>query len=71
MFQVEKSPFTKTILGTLSYSNLIVSTFLQMADDYNVDPVLTAAMDAFDFYIVPSLNGDGYEYTWTNVSIRH
>ena len=39
-----------------------------MAEDYGFDPAVTAVMDAFDFYIVPSLNVDGYQYTWTNVS---
>ncbi|XP_072048178.1 carboxypeptidase B-like [Amphiura filiformis] len=37
-----------------------------MAEDYGVDPTVTAVMDAFDFYIIPSLNADGYEYTWSN-----
>ena len=39
-----------------------------MAEDYGVDPAVTAVMDAFEFYIVPVLNVDGYDYTWTNVS---
>lgn len=32
------------------------------------DPVITDLLNKFDFYIIPVLNVDGYEYTHTNVS---
>lgn len=39
---------------------------LQMLDLYKLDPELTAAVDKFDWYILPVLNADGYVYTWSD-----
>nr|XP_054749055.1 carboxypeptidase B-like [Lytechinus pictus] len=36
-----------------------------LLENYGVDSDVTEILDAFDFYIVPSLNVDGYSYTWT------
>ena len=43
---------------------------LQMLEQYGVDSDVTAMVDAFDWYILPVFNVDGYEYTWTDVSIH-
>ncbi|WAR12863.1 CBPA1-like protein, partial [Mya arenaria] len=36
----------------------------QMLDLYKLDPELTAAVDKFDWYILPVTNPDGYSFTW-------
>lgn len=38
----------------------------QMLDNYKKDPELTAMVDMFDWYVLPSFNPDGYAYTWIN-----
>ncbi|XP_071944572.1 carboxypeptidase B-like [Antedon mediterranea] len=38
----------------------------QMLETYGSDTGVTDMLDKFDWYIVPSLNVDGYVYTWTN-----
>ncbi|WP_223119965.1 M14 family zinc carboxypeptidase, partial [Salmonella sp. S146_54837] len=35
-------------------------------ENYGVDAKVTSILDFYDIYIVPSLNQDGYLYTWTN-----
>ncbi|XP_072021622.1 carboxypeptidase B-like [Amphiura filiformis] len=46
------------------------ATMMYMANEmvtmYGVDSTVTAMVDNYDWYIVPSLNVDGYDYTWTN-----
>ncbi|XP_033628137.1 carboxypeptidase B-like [Asterias rubens] len=37
-----------------------------LAEEYGTDDTVTKMLDTFDIYIVPSLNVDGYTYTWTN-----
>jgi len=37
-----------------------------LANDYGSDPAITELLDSFVVYIVPVVNPDGYEYTWTN-----
>ncbi|MEQ1564399.1 MAG: M14 metallopeptidase family protein [Myxococcota bacterium] len=37
----------------------------RLVDGYGVDPVLTAVLDQHPVRIVPVVNPDGYEYTWT------
>jgi murein tripeptide amidase MpaA len=37
----------------------------RLAEEYGVNARLTALMDRLEFYIVPIVNPDGYEYTWT------
>lgn len=41
-----------------------------MLDLYKLDPELTAAVDKFDWYILPVLNVDGYVYTWKDEQVR-
>jgi murein tripeptide amidase MpaA len=38
----------------------------RLAEEYDVNQRITALMDRIEFYIVPIVNPDGYEYTWTN-----
>ena len=38
-----------------------------MATQYDTDATVKTMVDNYDWYIVPSLNVDGYEFTWTNV----
>ncbi|XP_072032006.1 carboxypeptidase B-like isoform X1 [Amphiura filiformis] len=46
------------------------ATMMYMANEivtnYGVDPAVTDMVDNYDWYIVPSLNVDGYAYSWTN-----
>ena len=42
-------------------------SFLQLAVNYGYDDTVTRFLDSFDIYIVPLLNVDGYDYTWTQV----
>ena len=37
----------------------------QLLRQYGVDPRVTDLMDRFEFLIVPIVNPDGYEYSWT------
>jgi len=37
----------------------------RLINDYDNDPVIKNLVDNHDFYIVPIVNPDGYEYTWT------
>ena len=37
----------------------------RLIQDYDSDPVIKDMVDNHDFYIVPIVNPDGYEYTWT------
>ncbi|XP_038055621.1 carboxypeptidase B-like isoform X1 [Patiria miniata] len=37
-----------------------------LAEGYGNDDTVTRMLDTFDIYIVPSLNVDGYAYTWTD-----
>ena len=41
-----------------------------MVNLYGVDTDVTNMLDSFDWYILPVFNVDGYEYTWTTVSIQ-
>ncbi|XP_067145061.1 carboxypeptidase B-like [Centruroides vittatus] len=36
----------------------------RLLSDYGHDPVVTQLVDTFDWYLVPLVNPDGYEYTW-------
>jgi murein tripeptide amidase MpaA len=48
------------------YSELMELFFcLQMASLYNKDSLVTAVLDKIDLVILPVVNVDGYEYTWT------
>ncbi|XP_077869607.1 carboxypeptidase B-like [Saccoglossus kowalevskii] len=38
----------------------------QFLEDYESDPEIKAMLDDFDFYVLPVLNVDGYEHTWTD-----
>ncbi|XP_072021623.1 carboxypeptidase B-like [Amphiura filiformis] len=38
----------------------------QLATTYNTDATVKAMVDNYDWYIIPSLNVDGYAYTWSN-----
>ena len=38
-----------------------------MVADYPTDPDVKRLVDAYDWYFLPVVNPDGYEYTWTTV----
>ena len=40
-----------------------------MLSQYGVDPQVTRMMDEMTWKIVPVLNVDGYEYSWTTVRV--
>lgn len=40
----------------------------QLTSGYGSDSEITALVDTYDFHIMPVVNPDGYEYTWTDVS---
>jgi hypothetical protein len=44
----------------------MVTTYIadQLLNQYGVDPVITSLVDNIDFYILPVINPDGYEYSW-------
>jgi hypothetical protein len=37
----------------------------RLVQQYGLDPRIQSAMDGVDFYLVPDMNPDGYDYTWT------
>ncbi|MBM4109357.1 MAG: hypothetical protein FJ255_11225, partial [Phycisphaerae bacterium] len=37
----------------------------RLAEEYGMNARITALMDRVEFYIVPIVNPDGYDYTWT------
>lgn len=44
---------------------------LKLIDEYEAgDPLVQRMFDNIDWYIVPSLNVDGYIHTWTEVKDR-
>jgi hypothetical protein len=38
----------------------------KLVTGYGIEPKITALVDNFDFVIIPTLNPDGYVWTWTN-----
>ncbi|XP_072042358.1 carboxypeptidase B-like [Amphiura filiformis] len=50
--------------ATMIYMSNLLTT------NYNTDAKVKAMVDNYDWYIVPSINVDGYAYTWTDVSIQ-
>ena len=42
---------------------------LQLIDGYETDNTVRPLVDNHDWYIMPMINPDGYEYTWTTVSV--
>ena len=48
----------------------ILFSLLQLASQYNTDATVKTMVDNFDWYFIPSLNVDGYAYTWSNVSLN-
>ena len=45
-------------------------SLLQMLSQYKTNENITKMVDAFDWYIVPVFNVDGYVYTWETVCCR-
>ncbi|XP_077990869.1 carboxypeptidase B-like [Glandiceps talaboti] len=41
-------------------------TVKTLLEEYGADPDVTKYVDQIDFYIVPIMNPDGYEWTWTD-----
>ncbi|XP_078000662.1 carboxypeptidase B-like, partial [Glandiceps talaboti] len=37
-----------------------------LLEEYGTDPDVTKYVDRIDYYVIPALNVDGYEYTWTD-----
>lgn len=44
----------------------VMFTMEQLLEGYGTDPRITALLDEVEFVFVPVVNGDGYDYTWTN-----
>ena len=42
-----------------------------MLSKYGQDEHVTHMMDDMTWMIIPLLNVDGYEYSWTNVSVKN
>lgn len=38
-------------------------------ENYGVDEDITSILDFYDIYIVPVFNKDGYDFSWTDVSM--
>jgi len=38
----------------------------KMVTGYGTDPEVTSLIDNYDFYIIPMMNPDGYQYSWDN-----
>lgn len=51
-----------------SMNSLIQTVSLQLIYKYNHDSQTRRVVDGFDWYILPSANPDGYEYSWTVVT---
>ena len=49
------------------YTDVLYFGVFQLILDYGVDPVTTRLLDAYDFYIMPDMNPDGYEYSYQHV----
>ena len=45
----------------------VIGHLFQLIFMYNVDQETKEVIDAFDWYILPSANPDGYEYSWKTV----
>lgn len=41
----------------------------KIVSEYGKNPRVTANLDKFDWYIMPQVNPDGYEYSRTSVSV--
>jgi len=41
----------------------------QLVTKYGTDPTVTKYLDAIEFVIVPVVNPDGYDFTWTNTRL--
>ncbi|NNF43801.1 MAG: hypothetical protein HKO59_14725 [Phycisphaerales bacterium] len=46
----------------------MVTTFIaeELTSGYGDDPAITTLMDTVEFYIIPIVNPDGYEFSWTD-----
>ena len=42
---------------------------LQLINDYTTDAVVRRLVDTYDWYVIPLLNPDGYNYSHTTVSV--
>lgn len=40
---------------------------LQLVDDYATDAQVQGLVDKYQFYLIPIINPDGYDWTWTDV----
>lgn len=46
------------------------SRVLQAINMREKDQTMTTLLQHFDFYVMPVINVDGYEYTWSHPSVR-
>lgn len=46
---------------------VVLSVIDELTRGYSRDPVVQNIMDSIDWYILPVMNPDGYEYTHTKV----
>lgn len=45
-----------------------IGCVVQLVDDYTTDAQVQALVDKYQFYLLPIVNPDGYDYTWTDVN---
>lgn len=39
----------------------------QLIEEYDTDPFVKELRDVYDWFILPSVNPDGYAFSWTTV----
>ncbi|MGH0121963.1 UNVERIFIED_CONTAM: hypothetical protein FKN15_077444 [Acipenser sinensis] len=62
-----KDVVTQHVLG-MTYENQTIN-YLKLLENYKTDEKISRFFQNMDFYVVPLLNMDGYNYTWTEVSL--
>ncbi|MGH0117045.1 UNVERIFIED_CONTAM: hypothetical protein FKN15_028157 [Acipenser sinensis] len=58
-----KDVVTRHVLG-MTYENQTIN-YLKLLENYKTDEKISRFFQNMDFYVVPLLNMDGYNYTWT------
>ncbi|XP_072042380.1 carboxypeptidase A1-like [Amphiura filiformis] len=64
-FTAQQSLATEEIVGQ-TYGGRDIKA-IKMATMYTFDPTVQAMVDNYDWYIIPVVNPDGYDFTWTTL----